>query len=153
RDLAPAGGRLRQGGHRRPRRHHRALRLRRPELHRGGQQDRRRGAWPPDPARRRQLRALLAAGRRGVLQELPQHGRQGGLPPDLLIPTEKLDFPAGTSRIAVLAGGPMSQVAPEAAPHEGVFKASVDSHARAVAKGVTWRIIGTLDTFLWSWLI
>ena len=39
------------------------------------------------------------------------------------------------------------------APTEGLFKASVDSHARAVAKGVTWRIIGTLDTFLWSWLI
>ncbi len=38
-------------------------------------------------------------------------------------------------------------------PPEGLFKASVDSHARAVAKGVTWRIIGTLDTFLWSWLI
>jgi len=36
---------------------------------------------------------------------------------------------------------------------ESVFKASVDSHVRAVAKGVTWRIIGTLDTFLWSWLI
>ena len=44
-------------------------------------------------------------------------------------------------------------VTPSAPPHEGVFKASVDSHARAVAKGVTWRIIGTLDTFLWSWLI
>jgi uncharacterized membrane protein len=29
----------------------------------------------------------------------------------------------------------------------------VHSHARALAKGVTWRIIGTLDTFLWSWLI
>jgi uncharacterized membrane protein len=39
------------------------------------------------------------------------------------------------------------------APPEGLFKASVDSHARAVAKGVTWRIIGTLDTFAWSWLI
>jgi uncharacterized membrane protein len=38
-------------------------------------------------------------------------------------------------------------------PAEGLFKASVDSHARAVAKGVTWRVIGTLDTFLWSWLI
>jgi uncharacterized membrane protein len=47
----------------------------------------------------------------------------------------------------------MSQVVTEPAPQEGVFKATVDSHARAVAKGVTWRIIGTLDTFLWSWLI
>ena len=36
---------------------------------------------------------------------------------------------------------------------EGVFKASVDSHARALVKGVSWRVIGTLDTFLWSWLI
>ena len=36
---------------------------------------------------------------------------------------------------------------------EGLFKASVDSHARAVVKGITWRIIGTADTFLWSWLI
>jgi uncharacterized membrane protein len=26
-------------------------------------------------------------------------------------------------------------------------------HARAIAKAVTWRLIGTLDTFLWSWLI
>lgn len=43
--------------------------------------------------------------------------------------------------------------ASETGAHEGVFKASVDSHARAVAKGVTWRVIGTLDTFLWSWLI
>ena len=36
---------------------------------------------------------------------------------------------------------------------ERLFKAGVDSHARAVAKGVTWRVVGTLDTFLWSWLI
>jgi uncharacterized membrane protein len=28
-----------------------------------------------------------------------------------------------------------------------------ESHLRAVTKAVTWRIIGTLDTFLWSWLI
>lgn len=34
-----------------------------------------------------------------------------------------------------------------------VILAKVDSHARAVAKGVTWRVIGTLDTFLWSLLI
>lgn len=26
-------------------------------------------------------------------------------------------------------------------------------HARAVAKAVSWRAVGTLDTFLWSWLI
>jgi uncharacterized membrane protein len=28
-----------------------------------------------------------------------------------------------------------------------------DSHGRSLAKAVTWRAIGTLDTFLWSWLI
>lgn len=28
-----------------------------------------------------------------------------------------------------------------------------DGHARALAKGVSWRIIGTLDTFFWSLLI
>ena len=48
----------------------------------------------------------------------------------------------------------MSEAAtPSTPPAEGVFKASVDSHARAVVKGVSWRVIGTLDTFLWSWLI
>lgn len=29
----------------------------------------------------------------------------------------------------------------------------IDSHGRAITKAVSWRIIGTLDTFLWSWLI
>ena len=28
-----------------------------------------------------------------------------------------------------------------------------DAHGRSLAKGVTWRVIGTADTFLWSWLI
>lgn len=28
-----------------------------------------------------------------------------------------------------------------------------EDHGRAIAKAVSWRIIGTLDTFLWSWLI
>ena len=41
----------------------------------------------------------------------------------------------------------------EAASKEGLFRASVDSHVRAVVKGVSWRVIGTIDTFLWSWLI
>lgn len=31
--------------------------------------------------------------------------------------------------------------------------AKLDSHARALAKAVTWRAVGTADTFLWSWLI
>jgi uncharacterized membrane protein len=28
-----------------------------------------------------------------------------------------------------------------------------ESHARALTKAVSWRAIGTADTFLWSWLI
>jgi uncharacterized membrane protein len=28
-----------------------------------------------------------------------------------------------------------------------------DSHGRSITKAITWRAIGTLDTFLWSWLI
>jgi uncharacterized membrane protein len=28
-----------------------------------------------------------------------------------------------------------------------------DAHGRSLAKGVTWRVVGTADTFLWSWLI
>ena len=28
-----------------------------------------------------------------------------------------------------------------------------EDHGRAFAKAVSWRIVGTLDTFLWSWLI
>jgi uncharacterized membrane protein len=34
---------------------------------------------------------------------------------------------------------------------DGVRRA--ESHARSFVKGVSWRVIGTLDTFLWSWLI
>ena len=29
----------------------------------------------------------------------------------------------------------------------------VDSHGRALAKAVSWRVVGTLDTFIWSLLI
>jgi uncharacterized membrane protein len=29
----------------------------------------------------------------------------------------------------------------------------VDSHARSVAKAISWRITGTVDTFVISWLI
>jgi uncharacterized membrane protein len=28
-----------------------------------------------------------------------------------------------------------------------------DSHGRSLAKAVSWRAVGTIDTFLWSWLI
>ena len=34
-----------------------------------------------------------------------------------------------------------------------VILKDADGHARALAKGVSWRIIGTLDTFIWSLLI
>jgi uncharacterized membrane protein len=30
---------------------------------------------------------------------------------------------------------------------------SVDSHARALTKAISWRAVGTADTFLWGWLI
>jgi uncharacterized membrane protein len=39
------------------------------------------------------------------------------------------------------------------APLRPAVLGSPDSHARALAKAVTWRAIGTADTFLWSWLI
>ncbi len=35
----------------------------------------------------------------------------------------------------------------------GVVLKDADGHARALVKGISWRIIGTLDTFLWSLLI
>jgi uncharacterized membrane protein len=38
---------------------------------------------------------------------------------------------------------------PAPVPSQG----GAESHARSLAKGVTWRIVGTLDTFLWSLLI
>src|SRR4051812_29414097 len=28
-----------------------------------------------------------------------------------------------------------------------------DSHGRSLAKAVSWRAVGTADTFMWSWLI
>ena len=34
-----------------------------------------------------------------------------------------------------------------------LLSARVDSHARALSKAVTWRLVGTLDTFVWSLLI
>jgi uncharacterized membrane protein len=39
------------------------------------------------------------------------------------------------------------------APLSAAALGGVDSHGRALAKAVTWRIVGTLDTFGWSWLI
>jgi uncharacterized membrane protein len=40
--------------------------------------------------------------------------------------------------------------APELGPEA---KSRAIAHARALAKATTWRIVGTLDTFLWSWLV
>jgi len=34
-----------------------------------------------------------------------------------------------------------------------VILKDVEGHGRALAKGVSWRVIGTLDTFIWSLLI
>ena len=45
----------------------------------------------------------------------------------------------------------LAVAAPPAPPAAALGKP--ESHLRALAKGVTWRIIGTLDTFLWSWLV
>jgi uncharacterized membrane protein len=28
-----------------------------------------------------------------------------------------------------------------------------DTHIKSIAKGITWRIVGTLDTFLLSWIV
>ena len=33
------------------------------------------------------------------------------------------------------------------------FLEGADSHKRALAKAVSWRAVGTLDTFLWSWIV
>jgi uncharacterized membrane protein len=37
--------------------------------------------------------------------------------------------------------------------NESVATEGLNSHARAIIKGVTWRVIGTLDTFVWGWVI
>ena len=34
-----------------------------------------------------------------------------------------------------------------------VLPKGVDSHGRSLAKGVSWRVVGTADTFIWSLLI
>lgn len=46
--------------------------------------------------------------------------------------------------------GPAADAAP--APAEPVL-GRPQSHLRAVVKAITWRAVGTLDTFLWSWLV
>jgi uncharacterized membrane protein len=33
------------------------------------------------------------------------------------------------------------------------FLKGAESHKRALAKAISWRAVGTLDTFLWSWVI
>jgi uncharacterized membrane protein len=39
------------------------------------------------------------------------------------------------------------------APPTVLSKSRVDSHGRSLVKGVTWRAVGTADTFAWSLLI
>ena len=46
----------------------------------------------------------------------------------------------------------MSLSKPVLAPLPAVV-GDVPSHGRALAKAVSWRAVGTIDTFLWSWLI
>jgi uncharacterized membrane protein len=46
-----------------------------------------------------------------------------------------------------------STATPPAAAPLAAKLGGVDSHGRALAKAVSWRVVGTLDTFLWSWLI
>ena len=42
---------------------------------------------------------------------------------------------------------------PTATPSIAAKIGGVDSHGRALVKAVTWRAIGTFDTFIWSWII
>ena len=53
-----------------------------------------------------------------------------------------------------MMAGPLDDtiVAPPTSERPAILT-QVDSHGRALTKGVTWRVIGTIDTFLWSWLI
>ncbi|HUO23273.1 MAG TPA: DUF2061 domain-containing protein [Caulobacteraceae bacterium] len=46
-----------------------------------------------------------------------------------------------------------TETPPAAPPPLGAKLGGADSHGRALAKAVTWRAIGTLDTFVWSLLI
>ena len=39
------------------------------------------------------------------------------------------------------------------APSPNPILGKPESHARALAKAVSWRAVGTADTYLWSWLI
>ena len=47
----------------------------------------------------------------------------------------------------------MTQSPPEPGPKPLALRLKGDAHGRSFAKGVTWRVVGTADTFLWSWLI
>jgi len=47
----------------------------------------------------------------------------------------------------------LTESADPPAPTRPLIRIEVDSHARALAKGVSWRLIGTFDTFVWSMLI
>ena len=47
----------------------------------------------------------------------------------------------------------MTQSPPEPGPKPLPILLQGDAHGRSLAKGVTWRVVGTADTFVWSWLI
>lgn len=50
----------------------------------------------------------------------------------------------------MVAEDSLAQAIPQPAAAPGK---TLDSHGRALAKAVTWRAVGTADTFVWSWLI
>jgi uncharacterized membrane protein len=47
----------------------------------------------------------------------------------------------------------LTQPPPDSGHKAPVLLLKGDAHGRSLAKGVTWRLVGTADTFLWSWLI
>lgn len=50
---------------------------------------------------------------------------------------------------------PTTLAADLAAPGAAAVKilGKPDSHGRSLAKAVTWRAVGTLDTFIWTWVV
>ena len=47
----------------------------------------------------------------------------------------------------------MTQSADPVLSPRSTVRSKVDSHARALAKAVSWRMVGSLDTFLWSFVV
>ena len=67
----------------------------------------------------------------------------------ILPPNEKAARTAMSIDATPITEAAPPPIAPVLAPLIG----RPESHLRAVTKAVTWRAIGTADTFLWSWLI